>query len=304
MSELTKTGGLGLLILWLASAGASSANDDKDWFVELEAMPGYHDNYFFRGEGAARAPDTTLFSLYALGEKERKTDRGKFTFDFDVGYVFVQDINDADYYDINLGGKYKWKSSRISAEAFARPKQVFEEEGTPVFFDLTGLEVGYRHNLRPGLWVGFEYEYESQDFDRLADLRDADKNTFALSLRYPMSARYGLRGTLFYEAKDAESGEFSNQGPGAALALEGQPSDRVQLFLRYKYRERDFEDAPPDDRNFEREDELQDIVFNITWFFTPHWGWRLENFFRDGSSTRPDRNYDGNRIYTGLVYGF
>ena len=277
------------------------AADEKDWWLEFEAMPGYANNYFFRGEGA-NAPDTNLFSLYALGEREWKKGKGKFTFDFDAGLVWVLDIDNADYYDLNLGGAYKRSTRKYTADFKARPNQVFEEEGAPIFFDLTALEVGVRQNFTPGMWLGFEYEYEYQDFDRLAELRDAQVDTFALSYRYPLTLRYGLRATALYERKEADGPRFNNRGPGIALALEGPPSDTIQFFFRYKYRERDFPDASPGDRNFERSDKLGDIVFNLTWRFFDRWGLRFESFLRDGSSTRPDRNYTGNRAYLGIVY--
>ena len=289
------------LVLGSVSGAPLQAKDRSTWWIDFEAMPGYSNNYFFRGEGA-RAPDSNLFSLYALGEKEWKSGKGKFTFDFDVGLVWVLDIDNADYYDVNLGGAYKRGTRKYMADFKARPNQVFEEEGAPIFFDLTALEIGMRQNFSPGMWLGFEYEYEYQDFDRLAELRDAQVDTFAVSFRYPLSVKYGLRGTVLYESKDADGPRFNNKGPGAALALEGQPSESVHLFLRYKYRERDFPDASPGDRNYERTDNLGDIVFNLTWRFTSHWGTRFESFLRDGSSTRPDRNYTGNRIYAGLVY--
>ena len=59
-------------LLALMIGDPAVAADEKDWYLELEAMPGYHSNYFFRG-GSAPAPDTYLFSLYALGEKEKKS---------------------------------------------------------------------------------------------------------------------------------------------------------------------------------------------------------------------------------------
>ena len=292
-----------LLLLALVVSGPARAAEEKDWYLVLEAMPGYHSNYFFRGEGAP-APDTNLFSLYALGEKEKRVGRGKFTFGWDVGQVWVLDIDNADYFDLNMGLEYQRGASKWSGEFFHRPNQVFEEEGTGVFYDLTGVELGLRQGLRPGLWVGFSYEFEQQDYDQLEDLRDANVHSFDVSLRYPLSQRYGLRGTLVYESKDADGRRFNNQGAGAALALEGLPTDHLQLFVRYKYRQRNYGDAEPGDRNFDREDDVQDFVFNINWQFTYHWGLRLENFYRSGSSTRPDRNYDGNRIYTGLAYYF
>jgi len=292
---------IAVLVLALSTPVPVLADKEKSWWVDFEAMPGHANNYFFRGEGA-RAPDTNLFALYALGEKEWKSKKGKFTFEFDVGLVQVLDIDNADYYDVNLEGKYKRGTRKYTAQFKARPNQVFEEEGAPIFFDLTALELGIRQNLRPGMWLGFEYEYEFQDFDRLAELRDAQVDTFALSFRYPLTLKYGLRGTVLYETKDADGPRFNNRGPGVALALEGQPTERIQLFLRYKYRERDFPDASPGDRNFERDDRLGDLIFNITWRFTSHWGVRFESFLRDGSSTRPDRNYTGNRLYGGIVY--
>lgn len=294
---------LALAIACALSAGSLLADEEEGWITALKAMPGYHSNYFFRGPGIP-APDTTLFSLYGTGEKERKTGSGKFTFLFDVGLVFVQDIDDADYYDINLGGEYKRKATKYSAEIFARPNQVFDEEGVGVLFDLTGVELGVRQTIGTGRWIGFKWELESWDFDQAEDERDATSNTFDLSVRFPLSEGYGLRGTVVWDSKEADNDRFSWEGPGVAVALEGQPSDRLQLFFRYKYREREYKDAPPDTSNFGREDEVQDIVFNISWLLTDSWGIRLEDFYRDGSSTRPDRNYDGNRIYAGVIYRF
>lgn len=285
----------------LAASSALRAAEEAGWLIDLKAMPGYHSNYFFRGEGA-EAPDTTLFSLYGLGEREIEAGRGDFTFSFNVGAVFVQDVEDADYYDINLGGDYKLGPNKVSAELFTRPNQVFEEEGAGVFFDITGIELGVRHSLARGFWIGAEYELESWDFDPVEDDRDATAQAFSLSVRWPLDERYGVRLTGLYEQKDADDDQYSQSGPGASIALEAQPSDRTELFVRYKYRERDYDDAPAGTNNFGRQDEVQDIVFNLTYELARRWALRLENFYRDGSSTRPDRNYDGNRIYVGAVY--
>lgn len=290
-----------MLVALCLATPSWAKEDEKAWWLSFEAMPGYANNYFFRGEGA-RAPDTNLFSLYTMGEREWKSGKGKFTFGFDAGLVWVLDIDNADYYDVNLSGEYKRHSRKYTLDFKARPNQVFEEEGAPVFYDLTAVEVGIRQNFRPGMWLGFEYEFEQQDFDRLAELRDASVDTFALSFRYPLSPSYGLRGTILYESKDADGERFNNRGPGAAIAVEGQPTQSIHFFFRYKYRDREFPDAAPLDRNFDRRDRLNDIVLNLTWRFSHHWGVRFESFLRDGSSNRPDRNYTGNRLYAGIVY--
>ncbi len=290
-----------LLIGGLSSGTTLSAAEEKSWWLEFEAMPGYANNYFFRGEGNP-APDTNLFSLYALGEREWKLTKGKITLGFDIGLVEVFDIDNADYYDFNVGAEYKLGSRKYTAELSARPNQVFEEEGSPTFYDLTAIEIGFRQNLSPGMWLGFEYEFEDQNFDQLAELRDAQVDTFQASFRYPLSPRYGLRATLLYETKDADGPRFNNRGPGGALALEAQPTEEIDLFLRFKYRSRDFPDAREGDSNFGREDDLTDIVLNLNWRPARRWGARFESFLRDGSSTRADRNYTGNRFYVGVVY--
>lgn len=289
-----------LAVCCLVPSSLSRA-DETGWLIDLKAMPGYHSNYFFRGKGA-EAPDTTLLSFYALGERETEAGRGDFTFSFNVGAVFVQDIDDADYYDVNLGGDYKRGRNKYSAELFTRPNQVFEEEGAGVFYDITGIELGVRHSLAAGFWIGAEYELESWDFDPAENDRDATAQALALSVRWPLDERYGVRLTALYEEKDADNDQYSQSGPGGSIALEAQPSDRAELFIRYKYRERDYDDAPSGTSNFTRQDEVQDIVFNLTYELARRWALRLENFYRDGSSTRPDRNYDGNRIYLGAVY--
>ena len=38
-----------LSLLALMTGGPAVAAGEKDWYLELEAMPGYHSNYFFPG---------------------------------------------------------------------------------------------------------------------------------------------------------------------------------------------------------------------------------------------------------------
>jgi len=286
----------------LLPVGLAVAEKPSGWDLEVGGFFTHHSNFFFRG-GGQPAPSANLLSVYAHGEQERKIGRGRLDYHIDLGAVETGDIAGADHMNAGVGGRYRQGRNRFTSEIVSVPNQVyFDEEG--VFFDLLGLELGWRRDLGPGLWAGVELGLETWDFDPVQDLRDSTNRKLSASLRYPLNERYGLRGTLLYEDRNADSARFDLSGVGFAVALEAQPTDSVQVFARYKRRERDYGDAPAGTTNFEREDTVQDIVVNLRWRLGERWGVRIEDFFRDGESTRVDRNYSGNRLSVGGYYQF
>lgn len=293
-----------LVLLFLAPAALAAAKkDDDSSLLEVGLLFGRHDNYFFRG-GDNPEQGSPLATGYLRGESQQRLASGKLELFGELSAAEASDIDNADYFAGTVGAKFKFGRSRITGEAFVRPSQVYFEEGDGVFFDQTGVEIGYRRDIKPGLWVGVQAELEQWRFDPEESERDADGHELSASLRVPLNPRLGIRATLIYEEKDSDAARFDVSGSGFAVALEAQPSDRVSIFARYKRREREYDGAAPDDRNFQRDDTVQDIVFNVRWEARETWGLRFEAFYRDGESTRPDRNYDGLRTLAGAFYRF
>lgn len=289
--------------LVLVPAVAAAGEEPQARGLEVGFLAGSHDNYFFRG-GDAAPQSSELWTTYLRGERERKGGFGKLELFGELSASDAVDVDNANRFAGVAGVKVKRGRGRLTGELFVRPSQVYFEEGDGVFFDQTGIELGYRRDLRPGLWLGVEVEVEQWRFDPEEAERDADGSELSASLRVPLGPRLGIRATVLVEEKDAEAARFDLSGTGFSLALEGQPNDRVDVFLRYKRREREYDSAAPGDKNFRRDDSIQDVVFNVRWRAAERWGVRLETFYRDGESTRADRNYDGLRVLGGAFYRF
>lgn len=289
-----------LAIMLMLVPGMAAAEEDSELRgLEVGLLSGSHDNYFFRGAGA-EPQSSALWSAYLRGESERKGKGGKLTLSGEVSASDAVDVDNANQIAGVVGAKFKRGRNRVTGELFVRPSQVYFEEGDGVFFDQTGVEIGYRRDIKPGMWFGLEAEVEQWRFDPQEAERDADGTELSASLRLPINPRLGIRATLLVEDKDAEAARFDLSGTGFSVALEAQPTDDVNVFARYKRREREYDSASPGDRNFQREDTVQDIVFNIRWQAARRWGLRLDTFYRDGESTRADRNYDGLRAMAGV----
>jgi predicted porin len=283
---------------------AAQAGPVDDWEVEAGMQAGYHDNFFYRGEGQD-APSENLYSLYSMGELRVDPGPGKLSLSYRATAIATTQIEGSDYQDYSLGAGYKLGMTKLKAEYGYTPNRVFAEDGDGVFFDQQRRALEVRQGIISGLWVGGEYVYKRQDFDPVKADRDARVRGLSGTLRIPLGNRVGIRGTVFRETKEATGPEYDWEGRGYAVGLEVNPTRRLNLFLRYKNRDRDYEDAPPTDSNFEREDSTQDYLLNVRWQAGRHWGISVEDFYRDGESTRPDRNYDGNRV-TGsffMVFG-
>jgi len=293
----------GLLAVALGPADAIAQEGRGAWMFETGALGGYHSNFFFRGEGLT-APSTTMFNIYANAEGEYRKGANRYTFLFDVGAVRTGDISSGDYYSLLSGLEFRRRSNRVTGEFFLMPNRVYDDEGDGVFFDSLGTELQYRRVLGPGLWVRADYGLELWRFDPVDAERDSTTHDLSGSVRVPLSERVGVRGSFYYGIRIAEAERYNFNSVGVAVALEAQPTERIQIFVRYKVRSRDYNDASLGDNNYLREDTVHDVVANLRWLLGDRWGIRIENFYRTGSSTREDRNYSGNRLLAGAFLLF
>ena len=267
------------------------------WTVEAGALAGYHSNFFFRGEGAP-APSTTLFNPYVTGEGEFRRPSGRYTVLFDAGAVRTGDISNGNHFSLLGGLEYRRGDNRLTGEVFLLPNRVYDDEGDGSFFDTVGTAFEYRRVLGPGLWVRANYEIELWRFDPDLATRDSTTHDLNGSFRFPVSERVGIRTTVYYGLRSAKSSRYNFDSLGVAGAIEAQPTDAVNLFVRYRIRGRDYNDVlDEDDSNFRREDTVHDFVVNLRWQLSQRWGLRFES--RSAGSSGPDRNYSGNRFMAG-----
>lgn len=280
-----------------------SADDEGGWIWEAGLLGGNHDNFFFRGEGGPK-PSSKLLSGYVEGEMERDTGDGELTVSVGGQVVSVLDIDQADYQMADVEVEYKRGRSKVHAGYDLMLNRVFSEEEAAAFFDAQELNLWYRYSLSRRLWLRAGVEFESWDFDPAENDRDADVLKLSLTARFALSDRVGLRFTLLSEDRDANGARNNRTGEGWALAVEGRPRDDVNVFLRFRSRDREYNDAPPGDRNFQRDDTTEDINFNLRWQVTERWGVQLRDTYRSGDSTRPDRNFTGNQAEIGAFYRF
>jgi hypothetical protein len=152
--------------------------------------------------------------------------------------------------------------------------------------------------------VRLRAEIQDWDFDPLENSRDSDVDKYAVTLRWAATDRVGLRVSYLDEDRDALGPENDRTGSGFAFALEGQPNDRVTWFLRLRSRDRDYENAPPGENNFDRSDTLDEINFNVRWLMGQRLGFMIRDNYRSGDSTRLDRNFTGNVIEAGIFFQF
>ena len=280
-----------------------SADDEGGWMWEVGLLGGNHDNFFFRGVGGPQ-PSSNLLSGYLAGELEKDTGPGKLTFELGGQAVSVVDIDQADYQRLDAAVEYKRGRAKLHAAYGLMLNRLFSEEGDAAFFDAQSFDFWFRYSLGPRIWLRARSKIESSDFDPAENDRDADTFKLALTVRFALSDRVGLRASLLSEDRDANGARNNRTGEGWALAIEAQPRDDVDLFLRFRSRDRQFDDAAAGDRNFRRDDTVDDINFNLRWRVNERWGLQLRDTHRSGDSTRPDRNFTGNQAEIGAFYRF
>lgn len=290
-----------LLLFWCPPA--SAADEVTGWRWEAGLLAGDHDNFFFRGAGGAQ-PGSSLLTAYLAGELERDTGRGELTFDIGGQAVSVLDIDAADYQGVHAALTYKRGRIKVQGALDTMLNRLYSEEGDALFFDQQGVDLWVRYSVSRRLWLRAGVELESSDFDPAENDRDADSVKTELTARLALGERVGLRLSLLGEERDAIGARNSRSGDGWAIALEGRPRDDVDLFLRFRSRDRRYEEAPPGDRNFRRDDTVEDVNLNLRWRAGRRWGVQLRDTYRSGDSTRPDRNFSGNQVELGAFYSF
>ena len=290
------------LVLAVLALAAANANADG-WDGEVGVLGGSHDNFFYRGEGSP-APESDLLSSYLQLERAWKRAGGEFQIELTGSAVDVRDIDEADYQTIGVEGTYKRGRHRWSLEHSRLLNRLFAESGDAVFFDERANDLQWRVNVGSRWWVRLRWERAEWDFDAAEDERDADIDKHSLTGRFQAMPTLGIRLAWLAEEREARSAEHNRTGDGLELAFEGAPNESVTWFLRFRSRDRDYTDAPSEARNFGRADRVNDLNFNLRWRFGRHLGLYLRDMYRDGDSTRADRNYDGNVVEAGLFYSF
>ena len=192
------------LIVTVMTPMNALAQGSGEWTVETGALAGYHSNFFFRGPGTF-APSTRMLNFYVSGEGEFRRSSGRYTVLFNAGAVRTGDIANGNHVSLLGGLEYRRGVNRLTGEFFLLPNRVYDDEGDGVFFDTIGTEFEYRRVLAPGLWVRGNYTIESWRFDPIRRARDSTTHDLAGAARFPLSDRYGVRGTFYYGVRNART---------------------------------------------------------------------------------------------------
>ena len=294
---------LGILLLATLAVPASTLVESEPWQGEVGLLYGNHDNFFFRGAGSP-APSSDLVTGYLRLEKTWDTGRSDWTFELGADAVAVADVDAADYEGFELGVEYKRGRAKAALGYSALLNRVFSESGEAIFFDQATIDFWWRYSLGERWWIRARFKSEDWDFDLLEDDRDADVGKLSLTARFAATKKLGIRVSYLAEDRDAIGPANNRTGDGFELAFEGAPNEQTTWFLRFRSRDRDYEDAAPDDRNFRRSDTTDEINFNLRWTFVRQLGLYVRNNYRSGDSTRVDRNYTGNVVEAGLFFSF
>jgi hypothetical protein len=294
---------VGLAVLFGVLAGPLLAAEERNWVGEIGTEASYRDNFFFRADqGETPPPSATLATVFANGEVVLGDKPGQWMLCGAMSGNFTNDIENANYGTAEVGVEYKRRKTRGSIDLGYTPNRIFSEEADGTFFDLGGFGLGLRQYFGRGFWFGAEYEAKNWIFDPAEADRDAISQEIGAALRVPLGRRAGLRFFGATGTKEANSPDYDWDGDEYGLALEWSVSSKVNLFLRAKQRERDYPNAPVEDRNFERNDAVLDALMNLKVRVGPHWGLGFRAEYRDAESTRIDRNYDASLVGFGMFF--
>lgn len=292
------------LMAALSLIGSPAPGDETAIYSgEVGVLAGHHDNFFFRGRDQP-APASDLLSAYVQVEREQEIGRGEWTFGVAAEIVEVADIDRADYQGLDLAAEYKrgpWKGSLAVHQLLNR---LYSESGEAVYFDELAFDAWVRYSVTPRLWVRARAEWAEQDFDPQQNARDADVTDYSATARYALTPALGLRASLLFEDRQSLGPDNNRTGEGVEVALEGTPTPRLSWFLRFRTRDRDYDDAPPGDSNFQRSDTVEDVNANVRWLFARRMGLQVRNSYRSGDSNRADRNFSGHVIEAGVFFSW
>jgi len=285
-------------LAWIALADTALADsDDGSWQAEVGVGVTHHDNFFFRRESATTpAPSATLTRAYASGEREFDAGRQDWSLFGSAAATFVSGVNDADSQEFRLGARTSWGDTRASIELTYLPNLLYSEEAVGTFYDRSGVALEVRHAFRDGVWLAVEFEQTRWEFDQLEQGRDADVPEVTATFRFPLGSNAALRLFGNWAEKDARAPENSWNSIGYGIAAELAPAERWNLFARVRVRDREYRDAPIGDNNFGRDDKTVDGLINARVRIGEHWGLSGQIEYRNGDSTRPDRNYDATML--------
>lgn len=289
--------------LALTPTALVAQDDDSEWAVEVSAQAGHHDNFFFRGDGAP-APSSNLLQLGLDGEWVKDYGAYEITWLGGASGTFVPDVDEADYQSLGGGAELKWRRWKFGAGYHKLLNRLFSESGQRVFFDADTVDGWARYSVTERLWLRAEVELDSWDFDASEDGRDSDTLGLGFTGRYAFTDRFAARLSWMTEERDAVDPDQDRDSDGYAIAFEGRPRNDVEVFFRWRQRDREYNDAPFGTSNFGRVDTVDDFVLNIRYYIDSAWGVSFSDEYRTADSTRIDRNYDGNQILAGVFYRF
>lgn len=293
-------------LAWIALADTASADsDERSWQAEVGVGVTHHDNFFFRRESVTTpAPSATLTRAYASGEKEFDAGAQEWSLFGSAAATFVSGVDEADSQEFRLGGRTSWGDTRASIEVTYLPNLLYSEEVAGTFYDRLGVALELRHAFRDGVWIAAEFEQNRWEFDQLEQGRDADGPEVTATFRFPLGSDAALRLFGTWAEKDARAPENSWNSMGYGIAAELTPAERWNLFARMRVREREYRDAPIGDNNFGRDDTILDGLISARVRIGEHWGLSGQIEYRDGDSSRLDRNYDATMLSLSAYWTF
>jgi hypothetical protein len=282
-----------LLVVSTLPAAAHADPDSRDWKAEIGTGLTSYDNFFMTGDASTQRQRSALVStVYATSERAFRDGPRRWDLEGGIEAAFNFDISDANTQLYWIGAQTRFNSTRAGVRVSYQPNKIYSEDGEGTFFDETALALNLRHEFNSS-WTGqIEYGRQRDDFGGADPGKDADVNDLSGTLRFVVSPRAAVRLLVMWSDKDARDDARSWTATGFGAALEWSPAEHWSVFARARLRDREYGDALPDERNFERDDTIFDALVNARYQVGRNWsiGGQLE--YRDAESTRLDRNYD------------